>query len=221
MAVQDVLRKLVDHWDDVQQLLDPAARAQLAELISQLTAGSDDQALDAADDMVALLLGSLPPEHPVVQAARGDFRLAGAPDPAISVTLRWGLAALSSEAQEIPENVAVEQTWDHATRRLLGAASLSTAQILARGQSPDQPSLIRLERADGTPQWPAFQFGPDGAVLPVVSRINAVLDAAHDPWGVADWWLGQNAWLDDAPARLIGILDDADLIATAGLLAGD
>ena len=31
-----------------------------------------------------------------------------------------------------------------------------------------------------------------------------LLDADDDPFGVADWWLGRNAWLEGVPADLIG-----------------
>jgi hypothetical protein len=84
-----------------------------------------------------------------------------------------------------------------------------------RGLDRADPDLIRLERDDGGEQWPAFQFGPDGAPLSLVKIVNRMLDADIDPWGVADWWLGHNQWLDGVPARLIGQVTDSDLIDAA------
>lgn len=46
-----------------------------------------------------------------------------------------------------------------------------------------------------------------------------LLDAAEDPWGVADWWLGANAWLGAVPAQLLGrVADDVLLDAARAVL---
>ena len=45
--------------------------------------------------------------------------------------------------------------------------------------------------------------------------INRLLDADDDPFGVADWWLGRNAWLDAIPADLIGQVAAALLVRAA------
>jgi hypothetical protein len=98
---------------------------------------------------------------------------------------------------------------------LLAATALSADELRARGQDPGDRDLILLRRADGSEQWPAFQFERDGAPPTVVRTINRILDAANDPFGVADWWLGESGWLGDAPARLIGRVPDDLLIAVA------
>ncbi len=100
-------------------------------------------------------------------------------------------------------------------RWLLAEAALTEDEVRDRGQDPGDPGLLRLDRDDGGEQWPRFQFGPDGAPLPVVRTINRMLDAEADPWGVADWWLGHNQWLDGVPARLLGDVDDDLLIEAA------
>ncbi len=49
----------------------------------------------------------------------------------------------------------------------------------------------------------------------MVVAVNRLLDADDDPWGVADWWLGANAWLDAVPARLLGTPGEHGLLAAA------
>lgn len=51
--------------------------------------------------------------------------------------------------------------------------------------------------------------------------INAMLGAAADPWGVADWWLGPNLWLDAVPATLLGAGLDEQLLAAASVVGED
>jgi hypothetical protein len=101
---------------------------------------------------------------------------------------------------------------------LLGQHALTEDDLRERGLAPDDPDLIRLERRDGGEQWPAFQFGADGAPHPLVKTVNRLLDADEDPWGAADWWLGHNQWLDDVPVRLIGQDQDDRVIAAARAL---
>ena len=84
------------------------------------------------------------------------------------------------------------------------APALSADEVRRHGADPADPGLIRLDRADGGQQWPAFQFAPGGGPLPVVRPINQLLDAAADPVGVADWWLSRNGWLDEQPSLLLG-----------------
>ncbi|WNI16106.1 hypothetical protein [Actinacidiphila sp. ITFR-21] len=102
--------------------------------------------------------------------------------------------------------------------RLLAAPALTPAQLrrLPAGADPDHPHLIRL-CLDGAPvQLPAFQFDGQGRAEAVVLRVNEMLDAARDPWGVADWWLGPDPWLAAPPADLLRRGLDARLVAAAG-----
>ncbi|GAA3070323.1 hypothetical protein GCM10020254_12660 [Streptomyces goshikiensis] len=48
--------------------------------------------------------------------------------------------------------------------------------------------------------------------------MNALLDADHDPWGAADWWLSPNGWLDDVPQRLLDTPRERHLVTAAELL---
>ncbi|MGH3278213.1 MAG: hypothetical protein ACRDNW_03655, partial [Trebonia sp.] len=88
-------------------------------------------------------------------------------------------------------------------------------EVRLRGADPADPGLIRLDRPDGGQRWPSFQFTPGGGPVPVVRAVNTMLGADTDPLGVADWWLGVNAWLDGRPSDLIGDVPDEFLLRAA------
>jgi hypothetical protein len=216
MALEDVLRALADHWDDVLARLGAEDRAELVDLIQDLNSGSAD-ADDAALDVTPLLLRSLPKDHAVLQAIRSGIRLSTTLDrPVIPPELRARLVRLALPGPPDPEDI-----WAGARRRLLQAPSLPPSMLASIGPDADLAALIRLPDDDGTVRIPAFQFDPNGVPRPLVLQINRVLDVLDDPWGVADWWLGENAWLQAAPAGLIGVVDDAVLVATAISTAED
>ncbi|WJV46498.1 hypothetical protein [Streptomyces flavofungini] len=102
--------------------------------------------------------------------------------------------------------------------RLLAAPAWDADTLTRLGGAPDQPGLIRLPGAGGRPRLPRFQFTAAGAARPVVIEVNTHLAADRDPWGAADWWLSDNAWLGDRPARLLGADRDRQLADTARLL---
>jgi hypothetical protein len=220
VALDDLISALVGQWDDVLAQLPADVAANLNELVRRITANPDDSdaITDAALELAPLLLTWLPPTHPVAVAARsGGYRLSGG---------RSGVAIAPTLAARLglvlrPEPPGPEAIWAAARRRLLDVPSLSLAQISARGYDPEQSALIGLERDDGTLQWPVFQFGPDGMPLPLVLRINQTLNAEQDPWGVADWWLAANAWLDSVPAAMIGVVDDEILLSVAATMVED
>ncbi len=67
--------------------------------------------------------------------------------------------------------------------------------------------------------YPAFQFDPGRrAIFPEVVEINELLDAAGDPWGVASWWIGDNARLAERPVDCVGTERAGDLIEAAEAL---
>lgn len=214
MALEDVLARLADHWDDVLSRLAPDERRELLQLLDIVETGGDD-GLDAALELMPLLVAALPPDHPVVRATHG-VRLASGTF-AVPEQLMRRLGALAA-ARATP---AADALWDEARHRLLGAPSLGVDELVERGVDPALPDLIRLERSDGSVQFPAFQFAPGGAPREVVLWVNRELDVLDDPWGVADWWLGPNAWLRAVPAGLIGVVDDEVLVATARTAAED
>lgn len=75
--------------------------------------------------------------------------------------------------------------------------------------------LLGLPHRRGT-FYPAFQI--DAAkrrVIPVVAEVNRLLDAAGDPWGVASWWVSENARLGARPMDLVTTQRAEDVRAAA------
>jgi len=113
-------------------------------------------------------------------------------------------------------------TGDAATA--LGAKSSNRERIRSLRTSSQ---LLALPRGAARFLYPAFQF--DGArreLRPVVAKVNQLLGAARDPWGVASWWVSPNGWLprSSRPVDLLGKgRDDAILGAAqaAAETAGD
>ena len=203
MALDDaVTRILTQCWDDIWSPLDAAQREELAELLRKLTLRiSDDGVATVAKQIIAIVKRALPQGHP----ARAEL------EDAISESgdseLDWVL--LTGALRRFSAHAVRQQARDW----LLDSSMLSAEQVRAQGEDPEHPFLIRLDAPDGEPCLPAFQFGPDGRAIDVVLDVNERLDSDADPWGVADWWLGTNAWLNATPADLIG--QDAHLVRDA------
>jgi hypothetical protein len=224
VSLHEVITALVEHWDDTVPHLGPRDLRLVAGSIRHLRTSPGDQeaAQAAAADLTTVLAARLPRGHPVREAIAAGSRLTAGPADwsVIASVLRampdidvdsLGLAPSAGSAAAASGTAVPGQEAD---ARLLAAPALTDQQVRDHGNS-DGRDLIRLSPADGPVQLPAFQFGPDGTPTPVVVAINRLLDAAEDPWGVADWWLGRNAWLDGIPAELLGQVDDALLIMAA------
>jgi len=71
--------------------------------------------------------------------------------------------------------------------------------------------LLGLPREQGRQYlYPAFQIDVTRReIYPEVRRVNEMLDAASDPWGVASWWVSENARLGARPVELVGADDEA------------
>lgn len=218
MNVPDVVTALAEHWDDVIGRLAEPDRRLLRDQVATLTSGADEDArTEALLVVVDLLLPVLPDGHPVERALSDGNRSVGAvadPEllPALDL-LRMRLLSAAPEPPPDPESPA--QAWAGARRRLLAAPSVSARELALRGGDPDRPGLIRLDGDDGTLRLPAFQFDRAGDPVPVVLRVNRILDAEDDPWGVADWWLCPHAWLGAAPADLLAVTAAAVLVEVA------
>ncbi len=87
-----------------------------------------------------------------------------------------------------------------ARRHILDHPMLTAAQVAAvlRRDPADRSVASRLRAAGkvvalpvgNSYRYPAFQFDDATAsVRDVVAAVNARVDAAADPWGVASWWL--------------------------------
>jgi hypothetical protein len=52
--------------------------------------------------------------------------------------------------------------------------------------------------------YPSFQINPrTNTVYREVLQVNEILDAAHDPWGAASWWLSPHGRINATPASLL------------------
>lgn len=216
---------LSDHWDDVISRLDAARAQELRDLVVEVGGTGHTSAVTR---ITQLLVRELPPIHPVRRALSKGYLLQS--PRADWLALRKGLLAAAGAALaetpasgsgegndgtttgggEAPENILAE-----VTDRLLRAPALTETEVRLRGADPADPGLIRLDHPSGGQQWPRFQFAQDDGPLPVVRTVNIMLGAETDPLGVADWWLGANAWLDGRPSDLIGDVPDELLLRAA------
>jgi hypothetical protein len=203
---------LTEHLRDVRLRLDDRRSRRLDVLLEEIrdSDGDPDHLEEIAIEVADLVEPILPAGHPVrrVITTRPRFDSSPAePDPAdwapvLSRIREINLASGFASAAELLADVRAN---------LLTAHSYRPDEVL----DGHDPHLVRLEEADGTGRVPAFQFDASGLARPIVLLINRLLEAGDDPWGVADWWLGGNAWLGAAPADLLGGGRDDDLVAAA------
>jgi hypothetical protein len=205
MPVPDAIVALARQWEQtVEHLSD-----EDLHIIEEEAAQRAGDTRSASRRIVDVLVASLPRHHPVRRAATGGRRLAGPGDRWTEVTER--LAAIASFA-------AAARADREADAWLLETPTVPWAQVRDRADD-----LIRLTTPSGDgdgpgdddERAPAFQFDADGHPRPVVLEVNRLLDVQDDPWGVADWWLGGNAWLAGVPADLVGEIDDDLLVRAA------
>jgi hypothetical protein len=216
MAIEDAIKALPEHLDDVLAQLGAEKAAELTELLGRLDPpGSDER--QVLTRISGLLVAGLPARHPVRRALAGGYLLApSAVDLAeVAAVLRQrlgaGAAAAVAGVVRASGPPAVSEILRAVTVRLLAAPAYSEEEVRTHGANPEDPALIRLRRLDGGVQWPAFQFAPGRAgPHPVVRVINGMLGAAADPVGAAGWWLSKNGWLDAQPSLLLGRGRDAD-----------
>jgi hypothetical protein len=214
MGLRSAMETLARDWTEIRGHLSSGEADQLSELVEEFVReGDPDVSAEIAEEIVILLRARLPIEHALRQALLGEERR-GPHDRdrelvewvRLGDPLRARLGRPGPGTNEIRRAVAAE---------LLSAESYTEPQVRERGVDPGDLDVIRLDREDGTPQWPAFQFGADGTPPPVVRTINRILAAHDDPYGAADWWLSENAWLRIVPAHAIGRVPDDRLIAAA------
>ncbi len=82
----------------------------------------------------------------------------------------------------------------------------------------ERSSLLGLPSGSGF-LYPAFQFDTARRRLfPEVVEVNELIDAAGDPWGVASWWMGENARLAERPVDCVGTERARDVVEAAEAL---
>jgi hypothetical protein len=219
MSLPEAVTELAARWDEVAAPLDAAQRADLSRLAGALiTATTDARRRTASMALMDLVTPVLPAEHPVRRALATDrdrLKISAGWAPA-TASLAARMASTGELSLSIPlASNSPSQVREAAAAWVLAEPAVSPDQVRGWGTDPDSAALIRLSHPRGEVQLPAFQFAADGLPHPVVITINLMLGAAEDPWGVADWWLGRNAWLGVAPVEVIGHAEDKILIDAA------
>lgn len=218
MRIRELLGALARQWDEIRaQLTDKQADRLVALVAAFVAEVIPARLVRRANRIIDLLIDILPDGHSLLLILeRPTNRLVNVSTDHAELAA-WGPVVESLRnrlpgAGPVPtldEVIAGTQAW------LLAAESIGADEVRAHGHDPDDPGLIRLERPDGGAQWPAFQFEYDQVAPDLVRSINRILHAAEDPWGAADWWLGENTWLAGIPARLLGTVDDRELTRAA------
>lgn len=208
-------------WDRVAARLAGPPRDRLAELLAVVRrrGAAETERREAAERAAELLRLRFPEEF----GAGPDARLAGGlldvaadtdPHPAYQGYSAEDFAVLVMDGHRM-----VGPVLGPVRDRLLAEPAWDADALARRGGDPELPTLIRLPGEGGRRRLPRFQFdGDEAAPRPVVLEVNAHLAADRDPWGAADWWLSDNAWLGERPARLLGTGREWQLADTARLL---
>jgi hypothetical protein len=109
-------------------------------------------------------------------------------------------------------------------RRMLDAPAVGEALGSQAAGNPRQlASRLRASgRLLGVPRgkswvYPRFQLDlARGRIRPVAAEVNRLLGAAHDPWGVASWWVTPKERLANlAPCDVLGTSAEGELAALA------
>jgi hypothetical protein len=233
---QQLIAALVSEPQSIREKLSPADREQLDVLLDLVAEGGGEQrSRGIARAVAAHLRDALPddegsavgrrytsssltrrPPHDVLLERFAPGGTGGPPG---------GARTTGSPAGPAPTGGGPprpEARWDSARDRLLAEPALTDTELTEIfGVAAEQPELIRLRVSQGPELLPAFQFDGEGRPRSLVLAINAMLGAAADPWGVADWWLGPNLWLDAVPATLLGAGLDDQLLAAASVVGED
>lgn len=216
MGTSEAIDVLVQDWPGIRKRLTDRTRQLVQDRIVELASEPIPELITGKAGQLCVLIGNeLPPVHPFrVALTEGGTRFLR-PDTDATALADWFSTRetlLSLIRRRDIARVTTEEVQEQAEAWLLAADSVSESELLARGVDPGAADLIQLEGHDGRARWPAFQFG-DRAEL--IRAINGILDAADDPWGAADWWLGRHARLGGVPAKLLGEIDDQVLLDAA------
>lgn len=128
---------------------------------------------------------------------------------------------LMRQARIAGESVAA--IWDQElltsgeTARRLGAKPTNREKVNAQRR---RSWLLGVPRHRGRQYlYPAFQIDPARReVFSEARKVNQLLDAASDPWGVASWWVSVNGRLDARPMDLLGTPDAGSIVHAAAAM---
>ncbi|ATL80678.1 hypothetical protein [Streptomyces malaysiensis] len=224
MTTDDLLELLRRHLPEIRASLTAAQFSGFQDGVLRLRAAGDDtRAVRGALREVRLALLPLPREMEL-RRKLDQFRSGGAPSAVLPDADRLAELIRLLESVDWPALDPVSAEIARAVQqRLLTAPARGPERLTgAAAEDPAGAGLIRLSDPERGDRYPDFQFDPDtGEPRPVVQRINRMLLSDQDPWGAADWWLGGNTWLRDAPAALVGRVPDARLTEAAAALMGE
>ncbi|MET9735733.1 hypothetical protein ABZZ79_35430 [Streptomyces sp. NPDC006458] len=217
-----VLAAVAASWERLgPYLTDLSAEAgeRLASALEEVRAADGpDAPRGPAETAARLVLDSLPPQESSRLEAGDGVRYAdGTGNVSVDGFVAADLAVLLLDGSPM-----VGPVLGPVRTRLLAEPALEDAELRVRGGDPTSSGLIRLSGPGGRALLPSFQFRADALPWQVVLEVNTLLDAGRDPWGAADWWLSDNAWLRSVPAALLGAARDEELVGAArSLLEGD
>ncbi|MFF6994609.1 hypothetical protein ACFY93_06555 [Streptomyces sp. NPDC008313] len=217
MTPDRLITLLHRHWAQTLAELDADARARLLRLVTALgDAVGRGPTLRAVRD-VGRMLNRLPDHHPVAVALNDTVRYAGPDTGRDTVVDRARLVDLLGLLAGPPPTA--EEVLDTTRQRLLRAPARGADAAPGAVTDAAADDLIRLHHPELGSRYPEFQFTPGtDEPRPVVREVNRLLLAGEDPWGAADWWLGDNEWLDGAPAALLDVVPDDLVLAAARAL---
>lgn len=235
------LRVLADHWHEVLALVGPGTAQAVTALLAR--GGESDDPFDVLASVAYRLLPELPAAHALQRTLNSGFRYAEETGPDVTeserearASLVWFASTVLASGPLTPPGPRPDRAAGHdpgpppepsepvvltglPTWQELHAAV--RRRLLALPGAPGGgPGLIRLPSPTGA-LVPAFQFGPGDEPWPIVLEVNRMLDAQHDPWGVAGWWVDPHAWLSAPPADLLGTGGDDRLRLAARSLVED
>jgi len=206
MALADALDAAIRRWPELRSHMTPD---HVREIERMLAAAVHGASWDPTRLLEVLLQGE-PVDHPAWVALRESAtRRTGA----VPADLALVAAARLRLAIELSERVEVDQ---QDPERVEAAAEerLFTAPMTDVRARPRTRDMLVLDRGSERVA-PSFQFDTEGSLLPSVAHVNAVLDAADDPWGAASWWLTPHAALHAIPADEVRVGNADDVVAAA------
>lgn len=182
-ARQEILR-VIEHSLTPDELIDAAA-----------SIASFHPGLQGREPELRSLLAWESSRSGVVQElAGGPRRLLTAEEVEEELQVRIASEAVASIWQEevlAPRQVAVA----------LGAKETNREKV----SSLRRRSLLLGLPREASYLYPAFQLDyGKRRVHPEVQKVNELLHAADDPWGVASWWVSRNDRLSARPMELVG-----------------
>lgn len=220
MTPDQLIAVLHRHWAQTLAEMDEHERAELLRRVTALGEAGDRDSIRRAVRDVGRMLSRLPARHPVGAALRGALRYADPVADRDAVVDRARLADLLGFLSGPPPTA--DEVLETTRRRLLDSPAREAAATPATVTDAAPDDCIRLRHPEHGYRYPEFQFSPGTDELrPVVREVNRLLLAGQDPWGAADWWLGDNEWLNGAPADLLDEAPHELILAAARALVED